>query len=426
MKTLILILVLTIAGRAHALVPEFKTYLRAGTGSNGKGGGQECISNKGSGGNEFRLGNECGIYGEFSFGTYILKPENAEQPFWRLHSNFALAYDNRTDWENGNANAWILRELYTEAGRIDGMNFSVWVGKRFYRWGDVNMDDFYAVDMSGPGGGLGDIKTDLGNWSVAIIQNSSSNEIAGTGTAVVTNIGHAAKTSLHIRLDEMKTSLGTFSYWLAGGTTPSAKSTTTSTDYKSASGAFFAAKNYAAFLGGGNELAVAAGQGAMSNLSAQGDIVKDCINMNDGACTVNSSKKIRAWDALNFEGEKWSAQAALIYEEADKGTTTNSRVRWGSAGVRPIYWFTDHVSVAFQAGISNVIDESDGFGSRNLMRYTVAPQLSIGKGFYSRPVLRAFYSRTSWNENNKTSAAGSSFANSTDMDSFGFQTEVWF
>ena len=221
MKNIILILGLLATGSAYALAPDFKTYLRAGTGANGKGGGMECVSNRGAGGNEFRLGNECGIYGEFSLGTYMLKPENEQQPFWRLFSNFALSYENRTDWEGDNPNGWVLRELYTEGGRIDGLNFSVWVGKRFYRWGDLHMDDFYAVDMSGPGGGIGDIKTDLGNWSVAIIQNTSSKELNGSGTAVITTVGHAAKTTLHIRLDDSKTLVGTFSYWLAGGTTHS-------------------------------------------------------------------------------------------------------------------------------------------------------------------------------------------------------------
>ena len=426
MKKIIVLLVLSMTGSAFAITPEFKTYFRAGTGGNGKGGAQECISNKGSVGNEFRLGNECGIYGEFSLGGYILKPDNEQQPFWRLYSNFAFVYENKTDFEDANTKAWVLRELFTEAGRIDGMNFTFWIGKRFYRWGDLHLDDYFAVDMSGPGGGIGDIKTEMGNWSAAIIQNTASNELNGTGTAVVTNVGRAAKTTLHLRLDESVTPLGTFSYWLAGGTTPSTKDNAGIKEYKSTSGVSLAVKNFVSIGTGGNELGVAAGQGAMSNLSSLGDIVKDCNDSTDASCTVAKAVKFRVWDGFTFEGEKWSAQTALIYEETEKGTTANSKLKWSSLGIRPMYWFTDHVAISFQAGISNVVDESDGFGSRNLVRYTVAPQISMGKGFYSRPVLRAFYSHTNWNERNKISAAGTSFANMTDMDSFGFQTEVWF
>jgi maltoporin len=426
MKNIILVLALLMAGSAQALTPDFTVYLRAGTAGNGKGGGQECIQNKGTGGNEFRLGNECGIYGEFALNAGILKPDNEEQPFWRLRSNFAFVYANRTDWEANNPNVWVLRELFTEGGRVDGTNFTVWAGKRFFRWGDLHMDDFYAVDMSGPGGGVTDIKTPMGDWSVSLIQNASSNELNGSGTAVVTTVGHAAKTTLHIRLDDNKTPIGTFSYWLVGGTTPSTKDTVSATEYKSATGAYLAVKNYVAMLGGGNELGVSAGQGAMSNLSSQGDIVKDCADATKPECTVTRSKKIRIWDGLNFESERWSAQVGLVYEDGDNGTSADSRFRWSSLGVRPMYWFTDHLALAFQAGISNVVDESDGFGSRNLTRFTIAPQMSMGKGFYSRPVLRAFYTHTSWNENNKISAKGTSFANMTDADSIGVQTEVWF
>lgn len=409
-----------------AVTPDFGVYMRAGSGANGKGGGQECISNKGTGGNEFRLGNECGIYGEFALGASLLKAETENAPFWRLHSNFAMVYKNQTDWENGNTNAWVLRELFTEGGRVDGLNFYAWVGKRFYRWGDLHMNDFYAVDMSGPGGGIGGIKTDHGTWSLALIQNSSSKEINGNGTVISTSVGDAAKTSLHLRLDEMPSEWGKWSFWLAGGMTPTAKDAAGTTDYKSASGAYLAVKNNASFGGGNNELGLAAGQSVMSNLGSQGDLMKDCANTTLVECTVGKSSRIRLWNGYTLDTDRWSTQVALIYEQLDRGTSEKAKARWMSAGVRPMYWFTDHLSLAFQAGVSNVLDEVDGLGSRNLVRFTVAPQMSFGKGFYSRPALRAFYTRTTWGENNKTSAAGTSYASATEMDSFGLQTEIWF
>ena len=52
---------------------ELHGYLRAGTGTNGKGAKEECIYNRGSPANEFRLGNECAIYGETALLAHILK-----------------------------------------------------------------------------------------------------------------------------------------------------------------------------------------------------------------------------------------------------------------------------------------------------------------------------------------------------------------
>ncbi|RZK71205.1 MAG: hypothetical protein EOO85_20250, partial [Pedobacter sp.] len=67
-------------------------------GGNGKGGAQECFGNKGAGSNEFRLGNECGIYGEFSLGGYILKADDfcefsAKNRFIELECFFCISIE---------------------------------------------------------------------------------------------------------------------------------------------------------------------------------------------------------------------------------------------------------------------------------------------------------------------------------------------
>lgn len=411
-----------------ALTPELSMYLRAGSGANGVGGGQECVSNPGAWGNEFRLGNECAVYGEFGFGAWVLKPQNEGDPFFRFFANFAVAYNNRTDWEAPNADNWVMREVYSEGGFFKGAPFTAWAGKRFYRWGDVHMMDFYPVAMSGPGGGIGGIKTDWGTWSIAIIQNATGNEINGAAAPVPTNVGLAAKTSLHLRTEGIESGWGWWSLWLVGATTPPAKDPAAAgADYRKSAGGFFAAKvNSTVAEGVSNEYGIAYGQGIMSNMGPGGELVKDCASTTDPGCQVPGSKRLRSWDALTFEGSKWSGQIAAIYDELDRGLSANSKFRWLSFGVRPMYWFNDNVSLIFQAGISNIVDESDGLGSRNLMRITIAPQLSLANGLWSRPVIRAFYSRSQWSDNNKVAAAGTSAANNTSLDSIGVQTEVWF
>lgn len=445
MKSLFFLLLLA-ASNATALTPEMSLYLRAGAGANGSGGGQECINNAGAWGNEFRIGNECGIYGEFGFGAFLLKGENDNAPFWRFFSNFAVAHANRTDWEGttvsethggadpayvtgvglNNGNNWVMREVYTEGGNFDGALYNVWAGKRFYRWGDVHMMDFYPVSMSGPGGGFGGVHTSWGQWSGAVIQNASSSEINGNGN-ISTAAGPAAKTTLHLRLEGVDTPVGTFSFWLAQGQTPATRDTAGTQEYQGGRGTFFALKNNRVLAEGvWNELGLAYGSGVMTNMGPQGELVKDCAVDTDPSCEVARSYRARAWNSFTADLMKWSTQVALIYDELDKGTSRAAKVRWSSIGVRPMYWFTDHVSLMFQAGVSHIVDESDGFGSRTLQRYTIAPQLSLGKAFYSRPVLRAFYTRSQWNRNNMISAAGTSAAGRTSLDAIGLQTEIWF
>lgn len=408
---------------AFALTPEFTAYMRAATGHNGLGGAQECMTNKGSSGNEFRLGNECGIYSEFSFGGYVLKPENETAPFFALHSTFAFIYGNREDFEADPSQAWIPRELYVEGGRVDGQDFYVWMGKRFYRWSSIDMNDFFAVDMSGPGVGVVSGKTSVGTWSAAIINNTPSREFNTSTGTITTGIGNATKTSYHLRLDDMESSLGKWSYWLAGGTT-SATQSTGGTSYRGGTSGMFAVRNNHALLGGKNEIGVAYGQGVMSNFSAQGELVKDCDTMMDPTCNVPESSRVRAWDGLAFEGDRWTGQVAAVFEDWNMGRGVHAK--WTSLGIRPIYWFTEHMSLMAEAGTSTVADDSDGLGSRRLTRFTIAPQMSFGKGNFSRPVFRAFYSRTNWSDNNKVSAVKTAFANRTEKDSVGVQTEIWF
>ncbi|MBX3177041.1 MAG: carbohydrate porin [Candidatus Hydrogenedentes bacterium] len=124
-------------GARAALTPELQMYLRSSSGANGVGGAQECINNPGAWGNEFRLGNECATYGEFGFGAWVLKPAQDGDPFFRFFANFAVVYDNRTDWEAPSVptggglrggNVWVMREVYSEGGYYAGAPFTAWAG----------------------------------------------------------------------------------------------------------------------------------------------------------------------------------------------------------------------------------------------------------------------------------------------------------
>ena len=60
---------------------------------------------------------------------------------------------------------------------------------------------------------------------------------------------------------------------------------------------------------------------------------------------------------------------------------------WASIGVRPIYHFNDRFSIALEAGVDWA--KSDPLGTDgHLWKITLAPQISRGGKFFSRPVLR--------------------------------------
>jgi maltoporin len=63
-----------------------------------------------------------------------------------------------------------------------------------------------------------------------------------------------------------------------------------------------------------------------------------------------------------------------------------------------------------------------------MTRLTIAPQLAVGSGLWTRPLLRAFYSRTFWNRANQPAMASNapSYSGSLDGQAMGLQAELWF
>ena len=405
----------------------FSAYFRSSAGSNLKGGQSECYSNKGSQGNEFRLGNECGVYSEASFISQLVDPANADGLSSQAIFTFAYVYGNTTDFELVNTN-WVLRQGYVELGSANDMPGKFWVGKRFYRWNDVHSDDFFPVSYNGPGAGWGGYKTAWGTWEVGVIQNSESKEINGGAGTITTEANQASKTTFHVRLEDLEINQkNKVSMWLTAGTTTATRDKTTPTNiYKAGSGGFLAIKDIYTGDELGNEFGIAFGNGVLSSMSSQGELVKDCTDLTDAGCTVKNSNRLRAWEALTLQHQKWSGQLAAVYDEYDKNTSSDSKVRWTSLSVQPIYYFTDHVQLISVLGFSNVLDESDGHGNRFLTRVTVGPQMSLGKGYYSRPVLRALYTNTSWSSTNKSNFSTTSAASKTNAQTLMAQVEVWF
>ena len=86
----------------------------------------------------------------------------------------------------------------------------------------------------------------------------------------------------------------------------------------------------------------------------------------------------------------------LIYQVTDYAGD-EGKVQWASAGLRPIWHFNQRISLALDAGADWVEDdtaETDGV----LYKVTLAPQVSLGGRFMSRPVVRAFVTYADWSD----------------------------
>ena len=90
--------------------------------------------------------------------------------------------------------------------------------------------------------------------------------------------------------------------------------------------------------------------------------------------------------------------------------------------------------IEFRIGIRERgrVSPAGGGDAQTLSKITFAPTLTVGKGYWSRPELRAFITHAQWNSAAQAAAAPGStlsttgaFGSDTSGTSFGFQVESW-
>ncbi|HEU5435407.1 MAG TPA: carbohydrate porin, partial [Telluria sp.] len=124
----------------------------------------------------------------------------------------------------------------------------------------------------------------------------------------------------------------------------------------------------------------------------------------------------------------YGALVALVQRDKDSAGTRT----WATLGVRPVYSVTEHFKLQLDLGHDR-IRPAAGAPTQQLSKITLAPTLSAGRGFWTRPELRSFVTYARWNRAAQQAAtAGSTlsgtgvFGANTHGTSVGLQVEAWF
>lgn len=400
-----------IAQAALAVTPEFHGYLRSGSGAASEGGREACYGLVGINGimggkvaNAGRLGNECETYGELSFDAGL--GDNAGMKF-NLHTMLAFVVKQEGDFEQFSP-AW--RQTWVEASNIGSgalEHASAWVGKRYYKRHDVHIVDFFWSEDQGPGAGIENIDVGGGlKLSYALMRNNNDSE------------GSAKAMSNHdFRLEGFQTNPGgkiDLSLNLVQ------KNTVDGVNGKSGVAFGIAHNQDDPFgLGGFNDLVF--------------QYAKDSATLSQGAAFVDSNSSKRGWrvvEHLMFEpkNSNWNGAVFVGYGRNKENNGGDNKLF--SAVARPIYHFTDAYSLAMEVGTTRFTP--DGGDTQTINKLTIAPQLAVGRGFWSRPVLRAYYTYANWNDAAKKAGnvasgheSAAAYATRTSGSSYGFQAEAW-
>lgn len=398
---------------------ELSGYARAGVGTNWYGGAQECFYNQGSGGwngigrNEWRLGNECSNYLELGFKINHFKEFNPHRYFY-TQIRFANQSPGNDTWDSSQQTT-SLTELYSEGTLVENSPIAAWVGKRYYRDSDVYIDDYYYfANMSGNGAGVRQIPlVGEASMDIAYLQQVGSTQ---------TDLGYQATSVLDFRINKLKFFGNTQRIWFAYAQSPGGtKSNNLSLDraqgyalgvLNESQTEWFSQKIY-------SQLSIQFGQKLMNDFNLWTD--RDWSQQNQEIADKSRWRAI--WSHQVNASDKNSYYIAFSTEKLF--LKNNLKEEWLSMGLAHVYGFNSVWRLHSVLGHSQVSIDDESY---SLGRVTIAPELSLGEGFWSRPVLRFYMTESFWSQNNQSrvKSQAPTFANLSQGGSWGFQMESMF
>jgi maltoporin len=391
-----------VSGSVSAL--EFHGYFRAGSGTNSEDGGLVNFQLPGAY-SKYRLGNEPDTYGEAAFDQDLYEGKRDGVKFV-YHLMFGYGTTDTRDFVNlGDAgNHFALRQNWVEAKNLPFMGgASVWAGKRYYERNDVHITDFFYWNNSGTGVGVQNIAAGPGKLSYALFH---SNDVATQSDAGFRHdfryggipLGGFGDLTVGVQFntsdsrDPAKQGDGnvvTFQHFMGG------------------------------VLGGFNKLALQIAKGSASNLA----------NSNPDSTLASGKKGFRLTEVLQVQlNPSISGMATVVYQDRD------DEYKWISFGLRPVFHVNEYFKVQVEYGHDEVKPSSGDANNRRkrkLDKFTIAPTIVAGGGFWARPELRLYYTHAKWNAAARdlwggvVGGTGGPFGQATDGQQFGFQVEAW-
>ena len=390
-----------VASQAQAL--DFDGYFRAGPGATSKNAARACY-NLGITGGHYRLGNECDFYGEFG----LAQTGTVDGVAYKAKVMFN-EYNPGTDVGKSSSS---FEQLYVEGKGFDiAPDTNFWIGKRFYGRADVHILDTFFVRMDGVGVGADSIAVAGGKLGLAYFSSDSGAGFGDSGTGTSTNPGNR----FNVDLTELPVNPGG-TLRVTGTFTQGHFDNATNGKGTTGFGLGLQHKQELNGLGGANTAWLQYAKGSAG------------LDGNFGNTTAPSSvKKWRAVESLTWQVGPIGGQAVALYGQHDAEGTA-PKYKEISIGGRGSYAVTKNFKLVAEAGYMQ--KKPDGESVQKLAKFTFAPTLSTGPGFWNRPELRLYVTTAKWNG---AANAASGLAGLTGLGdgktkgtSFGAQAEIWF
>jgi maltoporin len=416
---------------------EFHGYFRAGFGRDDKGGPQVPFQAPGAF-SKYRLGNEAENYGEIMFGKNFYVPnlfsmDPAQRPdgtptgpIARVETMISI-FNPYQDLLSSGGTSFALPELFASIGNVIAAqpSMKVWAGSRYYRRQDIHISDFFFYNMSGTGGGIEDFELPFGKLAFAWIGAAATSGFSELPQPDPNNEAGFSKANWDLRLYDVPLPLGKGEFGVVYARADSGldSSGRTAPNSEGASINFLHTAEQFISPDGANKFSLQFGTGPAKTFTSG----FETFTLPTGVFIrpdANNSWRFRATEHFTANvNENFSIGPALLYQFTDY-TVNGGIVQWASAGVRPILHFNKYLSLAFEGGVDWVKNNDQGT-SDCLWKITLAPQVSLGNRFFSRPVIRAFVTYAGWGNEFRGQVGGNDYVNDTHGLTYGVQMEAW-
>ena len=330
------------------------------------------------------------------------------------------------------------KEAFIRLGNFIADGTHVWFGRRFYDRRDIHMIDHFWLNVaqgSDYGGGIEGIKL-WDNKTIDVAAFTAYDESAEqeTGDNIDSYMLDVRLRGYSFGPDTELTIVGQVGYRPEYDTPAAVAAAGLDTGDKFGFG-----------LGGYSEFKNVWGEGSRDRVG---------LMFRQGAAMVQNDFNSRAPTELQgFDLDKawsleanndffvemaprWSLQWATVAHYEDAGTDNNT-ILWLSTGIRPMFYITPQINIAWESGI-DWVDNERLDASGYLWKNTLALQFQAQPGYFERPVFRIFGTYANWSEDlsgvelgaNGIAAADingdpTEFADETSGFIFGIQLETW-
>lgn len=397
---------------------QFHGYFRGGLGLS-EGGNTQTLFQAPGARSQYRLGNEPDLSIELQL-DYKYKLKSTEFQNSYIEGIIMLDGFNRHG-ESNDLSVAGLAQSYLSFNNFFNNDTKLWLGRRYYHRKSNHISNHFWLNpgqSSQIGMGLENTQAGSGKLSTALFRYEDSfNIVPDAPPDQLIN-----STNIDIRWHDLKIQQDTLLTLWATLTTRH-ENTQLTYDDKTGYGIGAWADYKSNSIKNTTVLLYRTGAAI-----TQGDFNPNPIREDQGWDLDNSSA-FEVNNTLTYESlPDYSFQWTILLREEERNDNTNAKLNWFSTGIRPIFYLSQHLNIAVEAGIDYIDDEINN-RSGALTKLTTALQVSADRGLYSRPVMRFFITLADWDDDFKgligTKPGSAPYGDDTQGWTIGAQAEVW-